>query len=1494
MRYLCLLLCLFAAAPVLGQGRGVRVAAAHRHPTAQFVENNGQWQGAFSVQTRIPGTLATAFFAGGVWAFVQKMPLNHADPTAVEKARLSNLPKAFAWRMRFLNHAPWAKATVAGMAEAPIHYHSARGRHTVIPKAEGRVTGLYPGIDALLFYDQGRLRFDLHLAPKADPAQISWQIEGTTAALEGGALALANPYGKVYLSAPKAFQIRGKDTTWVRAKYKLSAGAITFALGRYDMGLPLVIDPQLVFSTYSGALSDNWGSTATFGPDGTVFAGGAAFGAGFPVTVGALDTSYNDNVDIAIQKFSADGSRLLWSTYLGGSSTENAVSLVAGAQGQLYVMGVTSSADYPTTAGAAQRTFSGGPMVDPLGYQFYNYYFPNGSDLILSCISPDGSTLTASTYLGGTGTDGLLLDAANSPLHRNYGDCFRGEVILDAAGRPCIATSSLSANFTVARRRAGRLGVDGQALLLRLSPRLDTLLNSIAYGGSQLESAYGLDQDAQGRTFVCGGTTSADLPQTAGGLQPRPGGNTDGYVARARADWAGIDSATYLSTAGYDQAYLVQVDGNGRPVVVGQTSGAWPRTAGTWTQGNAGGQFIQGLTAGLSRATFSTAYGGPAPNLVLTAFLIDICNQLYIAGWGGNTNSRFPLLGGTTQGLPITPDAAQATTDGSDFHVMVLDPEARALSYGTFFGSADPSHGEHVDGGTSRFDRRSIAYQAVCGCGGSAGSLPTTPGAYSPRNGSFNCNTAAVKYDFALLKAGMEAQSGLSGCAPFRIRLRNKSLSADSLVYTLDTIGTLSSRDTVVQYTFQRPGRYRIVQYAYQTLGCLRQDTTSIVVTVYGFEPTFRLPDTTLSICRLGDPIGLQTPLPRPGLRVTWAPALYLTDSTLPNPTATPTGNVAYRVTVNDGQGCSRARTVRLLDRRLRLSTTLKDTTVCSRFAGGFKANLLPGGTGAWLLNGQPIATGADTATVLLATPGRYRLRFEATNDTTCQRIAADSALITVVAPPTGRDTTFSLCQAQDTVAVRLAVAPGLAVRWVPGRYLTDSTSAVTTVMPPGNQAYTINLQDSLGCKGNYRVRFIDRRLLLTTNLADTAGCQEVILNGWAQATAGTRLAWELNGQAIGSGSVLPGLPVNRPGANRLVVWAQNDTTCQARLADTATVTINLPRPGALYADTSLATCQAIFSLRAPEQGPGFSYRWQGVGYPPGSFTYDSTQPTVRVVHNQALQGQILLEVRQGGCLNRRTYQILGDTVTPGFSLKLQYDTCQNLYRPIVWTTNPLNDSWQFSGPGVSPLRLAYGDSAGLGTFPGGGPALRLVYQVRKGICGLLREALYPLPDTDARPVSSFSYTVRYPDCAGTPLVSLAAGQLAKGRLAYKLDDATLPSTTFRMPDSLQHRLVQVAQIGGCKDSSQVVVALPVLQVGNVLTPNADGFNDALTLPATDGEPWALEVYSRWGQNVGRWSPYVNGSFPPQALPPGTYLYRLSGGGLGQACRGWIEVLRAP
>lgn len=686
---------------------------------------------------------------------------------------------------------------------------------------------VYPGIGLRVDGHDG-LKYDWLVAPSADPATIVMRFEGQDGLrVADGLLYVSTSAGEVIEQRPVAWQERNGARIPVAIAYRQQGDRITFALpDGHDPRLPLVIDPIVNFSSYSGSTADNFGYTATYDSQGHLYGGGSAFGIGYPASLGVLQSTFGGgSVDMGVSKFLPDGTDLVWSTYIGGISNEVPHSMVVNANDELFILGTTGSSDHPVTTGCFDANFSGGGLP-PFGGS-YGFTYNGGTDMVVVHLSQDASALLGATYLGGSANDGLNQFV---PLLRNYGDPFRGEIIVDAQGRPVIATSTLSPDMPVssgAFQTSLAGGLD--AYVCRLTSDLTALSWGTYFGGGGNDAGFGVQQAPNGDLYVTGGTASTNFPMTGSPADGSFGGQVDGFIGRFSAVDDAFVSSTFVGGTGFDQSYFVQLDLQGNAYVVGQTTGPFPVSPGVYSNPNST-QFIQKFTADLSASVWSTLVGsGGNENISPSAFLVSDCGQIYFSGWGGTTN---PAGGGlsssSTVGLPVTPDAFDATTDGSDFYLMVLNTDAASLAYATFFGG---SASEHVDGGTSRFDKNGIVYQAVCaGCGGL--SFPTTPGAYSSTNNSFNCNLGVFKIDFQ-----QNVQVNIDVSAPDALVCLDQPIdfaaigTADNWLWDLGD-GSPTTTATSFQYTYSEPGTYQVTLIGSADGLCVAVDTAIVEVIV--------------------------------------------------------------------------------------------------------------------------------------------------------------------------------------------------------------------------------------------------------------------------------------------------------------------------------------------------------------------------------------------------------------------------------------------------------------------------------------------------------------------------------------------------------------------------------------------------------------------------------------------------------------------------------------
>ncbi|MBD2770103.1 gliding motility-associated C-terminal domain-containing protein [Hymenobacter sp. BT664] len=762
------------------------LAQPAQHPgpasgTLEFIENKGQWDAPARYAAPLPGGQLFAEADGLTFALLANGgPAQHRhDGQPISPNVDNSIVRGHAFSLRF------AGASAAALtAETPTAEHrnyflgadASRWARDVRSYRALHYAGLWPGVSARVYESADQhLEYDFVLAPGANPSAIGLRHEGADGvALDAaGNLLVTTSVGTVTERAPQAWQTAADgERVAVACRYVLAGPLVRFALGPYDTKRPLTIDPVVVFATYTGSTANNWGFTATYDNAGNLYSGGIVFGLGYPTSPGAFQTTFAGMIDIAIIKFNtaANGpAARVWATYLGGSSTDYPHSLVVNNQGELLVLGSSGSNNYPTTSGALQSRYGGGRPADPLGYGASNY-MPNGSDLVVTRLAANGAALVGSTYLGGSNNDGILplvpSLSSNAPvpqLARNYGDPFRGDIIVDAADNVYIASHTSSSDFPMAGGfNSTYRGGSSDAVVCKLTPTLTAMTWGSYLGGSGADAAYSIQlEPTSGDVYVAGGTLSDNFPVTTGAYQTTRPGRVDGFAARIAATGTVLRRATYVGTASYDQAYFVQLGTDGGVYLLGQSTGPFPVTPGLYATPN-GTQFIQKLDPNLSTRLLSTTFGSNnsfevgTTNLSPTAFLVDRCDRIYVSGWGGELNreNSYQLGNGTTFGLPTTPDALQTTTDGSDFYLAQFAADLTGLAYGTYYGNTNrDAAAEHVDGGTSRFDSRGIVYQAVCSCFSRTG-FPIPPGAntYSTTNNSGSispgCNNAAFVLDF--------------------------------------------------------------------------------------------------------------------------------------------------------------------------------------------------------------------------------------------------------------------------------------------------------------------------------------------------------------------------------------------------------------------------------------------------------------------------------------------------------------------------------------------------------------------------------------------------------------------------------------------------------------------------------------------------------------------------------------------------------------------------
>ncbi|HEY8399456.1 MAG TPA: PKD domain-containing protein [Flavihumibacter sp.] len=847
----------------------------------EFVENKGQWdrsvtfmselgngaiflqQKGFTVLQHHPGdmrklsTHVHGDFSGGEGSGngKNKKSSKPHEPIPQETEGAASVLRSHAYRMELEGMNP--SVQIAGEKGLPgvVNYFIGNdpSKHGSNCRVYSAVTykDVYPKIDLRYYTDDGSLKYEFIVHPGGDPSAIVMRYDGVEKlSTSRGELVIKTSIGEVRELPPYTFQYTAKGRTEIASRYTVKGNKVYFQLDQYDKSNTLIIDPTLIFSTFTGSRSDNWGFTATYGPDGSLYSGGIVFGNGFPVSPGAFQTEYRGNsgqgrFNMGIMKFDPTGTQRLYATYLGGNGADQPHSMIVDPQGDLVIAGRTSSSDFPV-----QQTYGPG----------------GGHDIVLIKLNPTGSSLIGAIRVGGTGDDGLNTGDSHSGSARGllnfYGDDARSEVIIDGAGNIYLASCTRSNNFyTTDNAPFKTLRGNQDAVLIKTNPTMSTVLMSTYVGGSDMDAGFVLNvSPITGDIWMAGATISNDFPgDKSGTMGPAPKGganDVDGFIAVFSNDGTTLKKSCYIGTEAIDAVLGIGFDRDGDVYIMGITYGKWERKNAAYGTDGAK-QFIGKLLPDMSDWYYTTTYGtnSPVPNISPVAFLVDRCENVYVSGWGGTNLAQFKMAG--TNGMPVTSDAIKRTTDNNDFYFIVIKRDASELLYATFFGQTG-NFSEHVDGGTSRFDQQGVIYQAMCancfseGLGAVRPRFPITPGSWCCSNGyagSHNsgngaeCNLAALKiaFNFAGVGAGVKSYIGgvfdTSGCVPLTVTFRDTIRNAQSYEWNFgDGSPDVKTTNYEVQHTYTQVGDYRVRLIAIDSTSCNIRDTAYINMRVRADE----------------------------------------------------------------------------------------------------------------------------------------------------------------------------------------------------------------------------------------------------------------------------------------------------------------------------------------------------------------------------------------------------------------------------------------------------------------------------------------------------------------------------------------------------------------------------------------------------------------------------------------------------------------------------------
>ncbi len=514
---------------------------------------------------------------------------------------------------------------------------------------------LYDGIDLVYRGTEGELKREFVVDPGADPGQILLDYTGVEAVtLREGALVLQTALGELIEAAPIIYQDIDGDRVAVAGQYELlGEGKVGFDLGAYDPNYALIIDPTLQYSSYLGGTLQDQGDAIALDAEGNIYIAGRTISTDFPTRIplqSALSNPGSFKFDAFITKIAADGASAFYSTYLGGLENDRALDVVVDSRGSAFVVGQTSSDNFPVSIGAAQTAANG-----------------QGDGFIVK-LTPGGGFIESGTYFGGAGID--LVNA----------------ITLDSEGNYYVTGQTLSENFPMVGAVQNTIGANGSDVFVAKFNPLGGLLYSTFLGGFGNEVGNAIAVDAALNMYVTGQTSTDNFP-LANEFQRRYRGGGDAFLTKISSDGSQLIYSTYLGGRDSDVGNAIAVDAAGHVYIAGSTGvprDAQPRAViplGDFPTVNP----IQGQLNGLSSA-FVTKMAPDGKSLIYSTFLggtgfesgndmaIDNRGNVYLTG--ETTSSDLPQVG------PIQPSFG----GNGDAFVGKILADGRTIDYLTYLG----------------------------------------------------------------------------------------------------------------------------------------------------------------------------------------------------------------------------------------------------------------------------------------------------------------------------------------------------------------------------------------------------------------------------------------------------------------------------------------------------------------------------------------------------------------------------------------------------------------------------------------------------------------------------------------------------------------------------------------------------------------------------------------------------------------------------------------
>ena len=507
--------------------------------------------------------------------------------------------------------------------------------------------GVYPGIDVVYYGNQREVEYDFVVAPGADPSQVKVNFTGQKSlSLDGkGGLVIGFGNRAIRQTEPIAYQNTASGRRYVAAQYKINGSDVSFRLGAYDHRQPLIIDPTITYSRFIGGTGPETADGIAVDAAGNAYVTGYTLSTNFP-TVNAYDSTLGGTgqnaIDAFVVKLDPTGSTVLYSTYIGGASTDLAHAIAVDSNGNAYITGETQSTDYPVV-NALRTTKSG------------------GVDAIVTKLNPTGNALVYSTYMGGS-----LLDSGLA-------------IAVDSTGAAYIGGSTFSLNF---------LGLvnfndhEQDGFVVKLTPAGNVVVFGGYIGDTGSDIIQAIAVDVAGNMIIAGTTNSTTL-QGNGVQQFYGGGAADGFIATYNAAGT-FQKLTFVGGPGDDGIHGLATDAARNIYFVADTNSSSILSANLTAPSTAGaGDVLVGkFPPSLASYTYLRYLGGSSFEQS-GGIAVDSTGAAYVTGLTQSAN--FPVV----NGLSDRPGSYDA-------FVTKVAPDGNSLIYSTYLGGTQAEFGRAI------------------------------------------------------------------------------------------------------------------------------------------------------------------------------------------------------------------------------------------------------------------------------------------------------------------------------------------------------------------------------------------------------------------------------------------------------------------------------------------------------------------------------------------------------------------------------------------------------------------------------------------------------------------------------------------------------------------------------------------------------------------------------------------------------------------------------